>query len=979
MSQEEVHPNTDSPPEPIPYELILLSTFSFPSHSSPYLEDEDVTCFLNGWVTLWHPALLINADGLAKITDPHDHDPPSAGHVYAVPEVPHSHLPEDWEEKVREVGAIAFTATTDREQTLQNLRDALREHADAGGQLSETQRKLLEIDLPELRPFSGIGFGYGHLDSMFETMDHENVIDTYGVVDSLKLASQQAAGEAPVEEEGISGLQAAANLLLEAREVLYQAEMFIIDIYLLEPNRFDEGWPAGIENGLPLNVLATGEVLEKFAQAQPERLAQLRERVGEDLAEVCGGGYSEREESLMPIESQMWNLLKGTKVSEELLGREVTVFGRKRFYAHPQTPAFLYTTGLERALLLSFSEAVLPYYHSSLISWPAADGKQVDAFCKPPVAAHNPQTFYHLGHHLHETLMHDHYATFSMIHAGPVCDWYKDWQELSKLAPVLGKFTTVSQYVEEVDAGDYASAASADEFQGEYLVERTQSPDEPVTEGYENEVRLRTFHAGEETRKHPVSSFANHGRLRRALDAAWTFAGIYRSLAGAEDDSNLDQRITEVEDQFEKAGPVPPSRTDLTEAVEGILQQSADTLAGRIMRKGTEETPGYLVLNPCSFGRRAMLELDDLKEPIRIEGPVKACQIDEDKARLVVEIPAMGFAWIPATGAASNAARPRMRMADELCVRNQFFEAEIDPKTGGLKGIRDHRTRINRMGQQLVFNPGSKLRVREMKTTSEGPAYGEIVTEGDLINDHDEVLATFRQRFRAWEGRRVLDVRIEIDPQQPVEGHPWHAYFGARFAWADERAMLVRGVGSLGHVTSQMRPETTDYLDFRFGGSRKVAIFPGGLPFHQRQGGRMIDVILRPQGEQENTFDLAIGMDHNYPMLVSHGMMTPVAVVKTTNGLPMDRSSSWLFHLDALNLMVSSLRPAPEGAHAVIGRLLEHVGHAGNASLRCARDPVRAELTDARGVTMMETNVEGDTVLLDVAEGEMLNLRVEFS
>ena len=172
-----------------------------------------------------------------------------------------------------------------------------------------------------------------------------------------------------------------------------------------------------------------------------------------------------------------------------------------------------------------------------------------------------------------------------------------------------------------------------------------------------------------------------------------------------------------------------------------------------------------------------------------------------------------------------------MRLADERSVRNEFFEAEIDPTTGGLRAIRDQRTRINRLGQQLVFNPGSTMRASEVKVTSAGPALGEIVSEGVLLGEQQQVLATFRQRFRAWLGRPLLELRIEIYPEQPPTGYPWHAYYGARFAWRDERAMLLRGVNGTGYITSHTRPETPDYLELR-AGRQSTSIFPGGLPFH---------------------------------------------------------------------------------------------------------------------------------------------------
>jgi hypothetical protein len=47
------------------------------------------------------------------------------------------------------------------------------------------------------------------------------------------------------------------------------------------------------------------------------------------------------------------------------------------------------------------------------------------------------------------------------------------------------------------------------------------------------------------------------------------------------------------------------------------------------------------------FARRVPIELAGLSGAVAIEGPVKAAQLDGDTARLVVEVPALGFAWIP--------------------------------------------------------------------------------------------------------------------------------------------------------------------------------------------------------------------------------------------------------------------------------------------------------------------------------------------
>jgi hypothetical protein len=264
------------------------------------------------------------------------------------------------------------------------------------------------------------------------------------------------------------------------------------------------------------------------------------------------------------------------------------------------------------------------------------------------------------------------------------------------------------------------------------------------------------------------------------------------------------------------------------------------------------------------------------------------------------------------------------------------------------------------------------------------------VTEGALLGEQEQVLAKFRQRFRAWLGRPVLELRIEIYPEQPPAGYPWHAYYGARFAWRDERAMLLRGVNGTGYITTHVRPQTPDYLELRLA-RQSTVLFPGGLPFHQRHEGRMLDVILIPEGETTLAFELGIALDREHPMQTALGMITPVPLVPTTKGPPHIGAKGWLFHLDAPNLLLTGLRPgrleAPhEGAEvpggvadAITARLLECGAFHSHAELRCVRDPKRVALLDARGNFIMEGAMTGDAALFDVAPGDFTQVQVEFS
>jgi hypothetical protein len=607
-----------------------------------------------------------------------------------------------------------------------------------------------------------------------------------------------------------------------------------------------------------------------------------------------------------------------------------------------------------------------------------------------PHPADSAETFFNLGYHLFKTIREDHYATLALLHRGqPASPWYQDWLELSRLAPVLGQWVTFSHFFNQVQAGEYASAMSPDEFHHDHLSERVPAH-EPNHEGYGGAgAPLVPRRAPGSESQVPVSAFARHARARRRLDTCWTLAALQRGLAGRGDPLRIDERLRELEGHIEQSALGPPS-VELTARLGEIEQEIGAALADRLLSRATGQQPGYLILNPCSFTRRVALELEGVTTPLPVLDPVKACQLDGNTLRAVVEVPALGFAWIPREGP-KGTLHPamRMRLADDRAhVRNEFFEAEIDPATGGLRGIRDTRTNVNRLAQRLVFNPGSTMRASSVKVVSAGPALGEVVAEGAILGEQEQILARFRQRFRAWLGRPMLELRVEIFPEQPPRGYPWHAYYGARFAWRDERAVLLRGVNGMSYITNHVRPQTPDYLELRLA-RQSTVLFPGGLPFHQRHEGRMLDVILVPEGETAQVFEFGIALDREHPMQTALGMITPVPIVPTTKGPPHIGAKGWLFHLDAPNLLLTGMRPGGMEApidgeeprdrfDAVTVRMLECASYHSHAELRCARDPQRVALLDARGNPLTEGMISGDAAGFDVAPGDLVQLQVEF-
>ena len=92
---------------------------------------------------------------------------------------------------------------------------------------------------------------------------------------------------------------------------------------------------------------------------------------------------------------------------------------------------------------------------------------------------------------------------------------------------------------------------------------------------------------------------------------------------------------------------VPAELDDLEKRIAGAL-------ADRLQSRAEPNQPGHMILNPCGFARRAALELDGGAHPLPVGGIVKACQLEGGKMRAVIEIPALGFAWLPREGPADT-------------------------------------------------------------------------------------------------------------------------------------------------------------------------------------------------------------------------------------------------------------------------------------------------------------------------------------
>jgi len=295
--------------------------------------------------------------------------------------------------------------------------------------------------------------------------------------------------------------------------------------------------------------------------------------------------------------------------------------------------------------------------------------------------------------------------------------------------------------------------------------------------------------------------------------------------------------------------------------------------------------------------------------------------------------------------------------------------------------------------------------------TCSGPSCGEIVTTGEIIDPSNQaVLSGFRQTFRVWRGRPLLELEIElVDVQKKPEGDPWGCFYGSRFAWNDGTAAISHSVCGAAQPIEMERIETLDYVEIASEEAR-TTILPMGLPFHRKTGPRMIDSLLASEGETERKFKFGIAVDQNYPLQSARDVLTPVVPIRTQNGPPRAGQTGWFYHIDSrcvqvsriLGLMAEPLtveseddgmsgepegdtrRPieltqaeVPDGAGFAL-RLQETEGQYSNVNVEFFRAPSSARLRDFRGQTIVTLPIEGDGVRVDLSPFTIADLEVRF-
>src|SRR5262249_52409529 len=101
-------------------------------------------------------------------------------------------------------------------------------------------------------------------------------------------------------------LRAGFELLTQSRERFYPVDAYLLDLCLLDPSMPAGALAEPLATPVPITFVATARAIEVQAEADPDRVAALRQAITDGWADVAGGTYTEAEDALLPLESILW-------------------------------------------------------------------------------------------------------------------------------------------------------------------------------------------------------------------------------------------------------------------------------------------------------------------------------------------------------------------------------------------------------------------------------------------------------------------------------------------------------------------------------------------------------------------------------------------------------------------------------------------------------------------------------------------------
>ena len=326
-------------------ELIILlpchSLEDFPQHH----QGEEAEGLLANWTALWHPALIASAEAAPswyRIDDPPEE---LINRLILVPSVSSDQLPTGFADRAQESGACLICRLQDRQEIIRRAFD----HADGLAK---------DIDESLVRDFLALGYCFLQVQLLTRQMRYSSNLDEVHFNGQLVTGAVAAAsGDTQLANDKLT---TCFNLLGAERDHYYSVDAFLIDLTMVTEKTLGESLRNELAQGMPINLLATGEICCHLAEEAPETHVALTKAVADGTVGLIGGEHVERRLPLLSCETVLAELRRGLSTWQSSLGQAVVIYGRRRFGLTPLLPQVIEKLGFTGSLHATMDDGRFP-------------------------------------------------------------------------------------------------------------------------------------------------------------------------------------------------------------------------------------------------------------------------------------------------------------------------------------------------------------------------------------------------------------------------------------------------------------------------------------------------------------------------------------------------------------------------------------------------------------------------------------------
>lgn len=968
-----------------PYSKLLVvlpchSLEDFPIH----YRGDDAANLLAHWTALWHPALIAacgrkpewhqadNPDPVCGEFDDEFSDEPRPETQSAeqtpppflaiIPAVSQSMLDYDLVSNFRARNGLVIDDQSSRAEIIRLAIEANE----------PTARLAAQVDPDLALDFLALGYGFLQTQIMTRQLRYSSNLDEAHFTETVVEAAKHAtAGQ---HEKAKESLTRCFDLLLDEKNNYYPVQPELVDLVLTAPTKLAAGLDRQLTAKHAFNVLLTGNACQRLASKHPETLAKLKSQVAAEQVTIIGGLQDELPEPLVSSEATVHQLQLGRATVAEHFDVEPTVFMRRRFGLTASLPSILEQFGFVGAVHSTLDDGTFPRGSSCNIRWTGDDDRSILAMGELPIDASDAGSFLGLGVRLGEAIDSAHVAAAVLVHwPGETCESFEDLLRITGYGPLFGSFNGLNDYFDSVYDPGYGETFTADEYRSPFLkqaiAKRVVDPISRFTKYWTRFYRLMACRA----------------LLTQACARSELVTGTVKTWI-----ADCESLQSDLESELNQSN----SNDSNTESRLVALEQSIKSHLSAGESQNNGNSGAIELLNLTTHRRRVHLRTSSNSSgTLKSQPPVVVCDSDSKGTSWIVDIPAMGATVLDLDSPQSkDLLKSDPSMGEELILRNEFFELQVDSKTGGVRSIQLYEKRINLASQQLAMRiPGKRdshdkpltqarytqMVADQISLDMESRLAGKIVSVGRLL-DGESTVAEFKQTIRVVRGKPLIEFDVEVNPVVELDNSINH-YVCSRLAWKNETSRIVVNACESRQEVNTDWFHATNYLEV-VQDSHRLVMLTGGLPYHRRTSRRMVDSLLIVGKESARRFCFALGVDVGYSMSAAAERLTPVPELTRVSQPSVSQdstrelnSSSWLFHLSAKNILVTWWEPTFDEQGRWSGvqiRMRETEGRSGSLAIRCPLKIASADQVKLGGEFIQSVD--------HLADDDPSRLRVEF-